>query len=378
MSRLAAALDRLTDWHRTKALPLWAGAAADGAGAFYEALDFAGRPLTGRKRRVRVQCRQIHVFTDAARLGWLPQGEAIAARGFDRLLETACPRDGVRGCVHALDDEGGVADHLRDLYDQAFLLLACAARIKATKDDKARIIADRVLTFLDREFASPHGGYRENDRGGLPRRQNPHMHLFEALMALHEATGDTSFLARAQAIAALFESRFFDRQNAVVREFFNDDWTIIDKVSDRLEPGHMMEWVFLLDQHQRLSGADQEPAKRQLYEVARAMRVEGSVFLPNEASLRGTVRAGRRLWPQTEHLRAACVLAGDGDEQAGSDAADLIDALFQTYFDQETQGLWCDEYDIEGAPVAKDVPASILYHIHEAVSLAAESRHRQS
>ena len=240
---LANAIDRFEAWYVGRALPLFAAAGVDPRGGFHESLGFDGAAIAG-KRRVRVQCRQIHVFTDAGRRGWLKDGEAIAGRGFARLLETACPKDGARGCVHALNDDGTVSDHLRDLYDQAFVLLACAARMEA-KDDRAIALAARTLAFLDREFASPFGGYRENDRGGLPRRQNPHMHLFEALMALHAASGDDAYLARARAIDALFHQRFLDRVQGVLREFFNDDWSLIERVSDRIEPGHMMEWVSL-------------------------------------------------------------------------------------------------------------------------------------
>src|SRR5690606_32750660 len=86
MTRLRAAIDRLENWYREAALPAWARAATDAAGGFYEQLDFSGRPVTGTPRRTRVQARQIHSFTRAALAGWLPEGDAIAARGFRRLL----------------------------------------------------------------------------------------------------------------------------------------------------------------------------------------------------------------------------------------------------------------------------------------------------
>ncbi|NWG91883.1 MAG: AGE family epimerase/isomerase [Parvularculaceae bacterium] len=375
MTGLPAAIDRLNEWHIRQVLPLWASAGVDERGGFFESLDFDGRPVAGQQRRVRVQCRQIHAFTDAALRGWLAAGETIAARGFARLLETACPDDGARGCVHALHDDGRVADRLRDLYDQAFLLLACAARIRATNDPVARGLADRTLAFLDREFASPHGGYRENDRGGLPRRQNPHMHLFEALTALYEATGETAYLERAGALDNLLRTRFIDRDKRALREYFNDDWSLIDRVSDAIEPGHMAEWAFLLDRWARRSGADRADEIRMLANAAaNFIAPEDAPFLPGRALLgRPPQRAARRLWPQTERLRALLVLARDGDAGAAAAAARLIDALFQTYFSPPTLGLWRDEFDAEGAPIAKDVPASILYHIHEAVCCAADS-----
>lgn len=367
-----AATKRFEDWFVTRALPLWADAGVDSNGGFFEALDSTGAPVPGR-RRVRVQCRQVHTFTEAARRGWLAGGDAIAARGFDRLIATAVPNDGARGCVHALHDDGSVDQHLRDLYDQAFLILACAARIRATDDKRALTVAKNTLAFLDREFASPHGGYREDDHGGHPRRQNPHMHLFEALLALANATGDPAILERAHRIEALFRAKFFDAKAGVLREFFSDDWSLIDKVSDRIEPGHMAEWVALLHRYERQSGEKRSGIKKALYEGAEMRRIPGEAFLPNGAlfGARPAV-ASRRLWPQTEFLRATIILG------QLADAASLIDEIFKSYLNAGVEGLWVDEFDAEDAPVAAPVPASILYHLLEAVCAAADARQDRS
>ncbi len=359
--RSDAASLRLKDWFIGSALPLWASAGVDPRGGFYESLSFDGAGLPGR-RRVRVQCRQIHAFTEAARRGWLPHGETIASRGFDRLVETAVPNEGERGCAHTLHDGGAVDQQLRDLYDQAFLILACAARIKAAEDRRALTIARNTLAFLDREFASPHGGYRENDRGGHPRRQNPHMHLFEALLALHEATGEPSDLARADKIDALFRAKLFDANAGALREYFNDNWSLIDKVSDRVEPGHMAEWVALLDRFERRTGESRAALKQALYRSALAHRIPDEPFLPSVSTInRRPAAASRRLWPQTELLRAAVMLG----EPAAADA--ITDALFASYLAVEPPGLWIDEFDAAGEPASAAVPASILYHLLEAV-----------
>lgn len=374
MTRLIAAIDRLTGWYVASALPLWARAAADASGAFYESLDFSGAPVTGQARRVRVQCRQIHTFTRAALHGWLPGGEEIAAKGFKRLIDTACPDNALRGCVHTIGDCGDIIDAKRDLYDQAFLLLACAARIKASSDPAARDIAEKTLAFLDRELKSPHGGYLEDDRRTTPRRQNPHMHLFEATMALYDATGEAAHLARARAIEQLFNARFLDRTHSVLREFFADDWTLDPERGAAVEPGHMAEWTYLLDRFEALTGEDRGVEKRLLFRAATGLTAPfDAPFLPNSVTL-GAARTGgaRRLWPQTEALKAALSIATAGDDAAAA----LIDAIFDSYLDQEISGLWHDAFDAGGRPVAKDVPASILYHLHEAVSCAAECRHR--
>ena len=369
--QLVAAIDRLDSWYRASVLPLWARTSVAADGLFYEALDYAAAPITGRPRRVRVQSRQIHTFTMAARAGQLPAGEAIAKTAFAKFAAACCPDHGLRGCAHLISDRTEILDATRDLYDQAFLLLACAARI-AAGDTTAASLAARTLRFLDHELASPHGGYLENDKRSLPRRQNPHMHLFEALLALYEATGKSEFLERARAIESLAMTRFIDRKAGILREFFAQDWTLDAARGDTIEPGHMMEWAHLLNRFQMLTGEDRRADVVMLYRSAKKFALPGGDgFLPTCCSLDAVSgSARRRLWPQTEHLRAAFAVGGEADD----DAVRLIDGLFKSYFDQKVRGLWCDEFEGDGAPVATDVPASMLYHIHEAVADAVRRR----
>ena len=70
------------------------------------------------------------------------------------------------------------------------------------------------------------------------------------------------------------------------------------------------------------------------------------------------VRLARaRLWPQTERLKAALVLA---DHLPAGHAADALKGL-QTYL--EPTGLWRDKQEPGGLFVEEPAPASSLYHI---------------
>ncbi|MEZ5892909.1 MAG: AGE family epimerase/isomerase [Parvularculaceae bacterium] len=367
--RLSDEVRRFLGWFRNDALPLWAARGYDDAGGgFYEALNFDATPLIGVPRRVRVQARQIHAFSQSAIRGWHPGAESIAAKGFENFIASACPDDAARGCVHLLGEDGAVIDDRRDLYDQAFLLLACASRWEAAKDDRALAIAERTLDFLDRELASPHGGWLESDRRELPRRQNPHMHLFEALMALHRATGEDDYLTRAGAVYDLFTAKFFDGKHDALAEFFDEDWR---PRPSPIEPGHMFEWVWLLESYEQLSGADAYDFSRRLFAKASGAGCDPAFhgFAFDRCSTAGESGAGKRLWPQTEKLRALFVMTGAMTSEEGL-IADFIDALFNTYLKTDVPGLWIDEFDGQGRPAAKDVPASILYHLLEAAAEA--------
>lgn len=367
---------RFKDWFVEKALPLWTKQSYDHAsGGFYEALNFDGTPTTGLARRVRVQTRQIYTFTEAGIRGWHDGAEALAAKGFDFFLTTACPDEGVRGCAHLLSEGGKIIDDRRDLYDQAFLLLACASRWKAAKDDRALALADKVATFVDRELASSYGGWAEDDRGTLPRRQNPHMHLFEAFTTLYEATGQKHWLDNAAKVLDLMRSIFFDPGRGVVREFFDSEMKFLTDRS-AVEPGHMFEWVWLLRNYQRHSQVDLAAIRRTLFSRGAELGEDPDFFgfIGNEISISAQPeRTEKRLWPQTEYIKACLAQAGDGNAKAHSRAAQLINDLFKTYLDTPTPGLWIDEYDKTGAAIAPHVPASILYHMFEAVTETVDS-----
>ena len=368
MTNTHTAIERFADWYRKGALPLWAKVAWDDThGGFFESLDFDGAPING-PRRVRVQSRQVYTFTQAGLRGWHADAEDLAAKGFDYLIDRACPNDAARGCAHTLSNEGTVTNDKRDLYDQAFLLLACSARIRAGCQ-RAQTIANNTISFLDRDLASPHGGWLESDAGELPRRQNPHMHLFEAFMALYQATNENIWKERAAQIADLFSRHFYDRSNGVLLEFFTEDLTKPDpQTGTSIEPGHMMEWVWLLGAHERMGSRDYSREKQTLYKNALALADKKSGFLPDSLQQGDTPAArARRLWPQTEFIRGAFTLARDENDDFAQNGAEMIEALFSSYLDQPVKGLWCDQFNAGGLSCAKDVPASILYHLFEAV-----------
>jgi mannose-6-phosphate isomerase len=369
---LAAALQRFIDWFWGASFPIWAERGWDAKGGFFESLDNSGRPIVGAPRRVRVQARQVYVFTTAARLARHAGAGRVSDLGFDYFVVRACPEAGARGCLHALNPDGTVLDTRRDLYDQAFLILAAASRVRRSGDPRALGLARGAIDFIDRELKAPAGGYLEDDVGSKPRRQNPHMHLFEAMLALAEATGDDTFLGRARQLKRLFDMRFFDRRELVLREFFDDPMSAPDpRLGDIIEPGHMMEWVCLLDRYAALTGEPVADMQRVLYVRAQEIGRDSAGFLVDRLRLGSAPAGPRRLWPQTEYLRASLVTARLGLDGAGDAAARLIEALFASYLHQPVNGLWCDQYDGEGRSIAASVPASIVYHLMEA-ALEAE------
>ena len=362
--------ERFISWYKDEVLPLWIDRCYDPVhGGFFEALNFDGSPAADLDRRVRVQARQIYVMSQVADLGWYPQAAPLAKTGYDFFLTKACPDNGATGCVHTLNPTGEIINDLRDLYDNAFLLLACSSLFRLTGREDVLALADRTLDFLDADFHAANGGWQENDHHDTPRRQNPHMHLFEAFMALYDATKQEKYGRYADQVFQLFTDRFYDAEHGVLREFFEADWsTAQGSLGTEIEPGHMMEWVYLLRVYEKLRGSDVNYYCETLYATAKEIgTAPGSVFLVDKLQI-GAVPAGnRRLWPQTEFIKAACLSAPFTNNATLEDASALIDACFKTYFAEKVSGLWCDQFDEAGNRIAPNAPASILYHLLDAV-----------
>lgn len=354
-----------------RCLPLWASRGWDARrGGFVERLDKDGAADLDAPRRVRVQARQIYSFATAELLQWRPGAGRLALEGLEFLLKTARSPDGKPGYVHVITADGAVANPLRDTYDHAFVLLALAAVWRIEKDTQILAEIDAVMAFLDGALASKHGGFAEGVPETLPRRQNPHMHLLEAMLALYEATSNRSFLARADRLHDLFARRFFDPESGTLGEYFTQEWQRMAGPGE-VEPGHQAEWVWLLKWYERLSGKPTGEHRAVLLRSALRYSDPATGCLVDEGDVQGNVtKATRRLWPQTECAKAWIAQAESGDPQAVPQAHEALARLKTHYLDRPVPGAWYDQFDRDGRSLVDTVPASTMYHVVCAIAEA--------
>lgn len=357
-------------WLFDHALPIWWDRGFDRASqCFHEALDHNGTPVAA-PRRVRVQARQTYVYAAAGKLGWTgPWRDAVAA-GARVLTETAILPDG--GTAYLLDANGAVLDARHDLYDTAFVIFALAHASSALKDPSFATKAADLFAWTKANWSHPSGGFREGDLTPVPpRRQNPHMHMLEALLALHDTTDDARFLEEANVIMRLFETRFVSDQWGALLEYFDDDWRPADGEEGRItEPGHQFEWAWLADRLYRQGGVDARV-------LARRIQVHGEVYgvdprtgvIADEAWAEGGVKAATsRLWPYTERVKASVVhFERTGDPQSAANAARAFDSLM-SYCATPLPGLWRDRRLASGDFADGPAPASSFYHVMVALS----------
>jgi mannose-6-phosphate isomerase len=324
--------------------------------------------------RIRTQFRQIYVAAHASLLGCVP-GDAVLQHAADvcRRLRRLAFDARHAAWIHRLDARGNVDDPLLDLYDQAFAINGLLWLARATGEADFQTWATEVLEALARRFALPGGGYMEDDRGTLPRRQNPHMHLFEAAIAGMELGYGNLTAPLAASMYGLFEERFVEHETGRLTEFFGPNWERQQSYgSDRYEPGHAAEWVWLLSRYARLTGRTLDRwAAELLVGVRQILSMQAGGLLPDVVDADGRpLSSGCRLWPQLEYLKASTVTP----DLQGNAANTFAARVMRLYVEGMPRGCWRDRIAHAGQ-AAERVPASIVYHLF---SLAAELRSRQA
>lgn len=367
IERVSKPISKLSQWVCDKALPLWHTSGRDAVfGGVHERLHWDGSPDLTSPKRVRVQARQVYCYAHATDLGWF-DGIGFAGETLDWLLDKAGRAGRHPGFAHLLHANGSIADPLHDTYDHAFILLALAWYTKVSGDSQTLGLIGETLAFLDERMLCSDGSYREGLPPTLPRRQNPHMHLFEAMLALHETIAYPGALERAGRLRAMLTERFL-QPAPVLREFFDDAWQpAADGMGRIVEPGHQAEWCWLLRRYERAAGLAPDALPSALIDAAEATADPATGFLIDEAFADGTTsKTSRRLWPQTEWVKAWLSEQRVGRKGAQAKAAHALNQLSAFYLGHPLPGGWIDQMDEAGRPMVDTIPASTLYHIFAA------------
>lgn len=340
-------------WLRDVAMPYWAlhGVARRG---FFEQIDQVGTVLD-TPRRTRLIARQTYAFRTASMIGWTGPGDKLAQHGFAALRDDCLNGDGL--CHATITGDGAVVQDRFDLYDHAFALFALA---RVGTSDALQI----ARTMLDAMPAHPLGGFIDGPHE-TGQNANPHMHMFEAALALEAADDDPRWPALADTLARLCLRHMCHPTTGAVHEHFDDHWRMLPgDVGEIVEPGHQFEWAWLLAKWaDRRKDAPGRSAAVQLWQIGRnhGIAANGMTLNALNADLKPTDR-NHRLWTETERIKASVVFGTVRDVDAA------IVALM-AHFKTDVPGLWHETLGSDLTPEQAPARASSLYHI---VGAAAE------
>ncbi len=350
-------------WLLDACFPLWSEVGVEKQ-LFAERLDLSHKSIDTDLTRVRVQARQTYVFALAKRMDWQPRrARDLVELGVKALSGPARRGDGLIGKTLS-SDTAELIDDTADLYDTAFTLFALAEAARGSETSAAISATSRgILAAVDAHMKdTKHSGYAEWLPRPSQRLQNPHMHLFEACMALDKADPSGGHMSRAGEIFDLFQNKFSNDPSGLLGERFKSDWSIeTGDAHDIIEPGHQFEWVWLLHIYAKRTQSEPIAAMQHLYTFAcNTLDEEGRAIM--EVRRDATpVDASRRTWSQTEALKAHLAMAERGDGHAAARAIISFDVLMDEYLTPE--GGWIDHFDDNGQVLAKDMPASTGYHV---------------
>ncbi|MBV9521174.1 MAG: AGE family epimerase/isomerase [Alphaproteobacteria bacterium] len=366
---LAALLGAFGDALFGRLLPIWRERGWDAAhGGFFDRLDAALKPVPLPGKRLLVQCRQLFVFSTAVALAPDPAFGELAHRCFEFLVERYW--DGRHGgWFFSIAADGTPHDARKDTYGQAFALFALAHYHRVFGDAAALQRAALTLDLLERHCAAANGGFHDvaaPDWLVAPgrRRQNPHMHLLEAFLALLETSGEGRYRRAAQEMIRLFETVFVDRGTGTLGEYFDCAWRPDAEGGELVEPGHHFEWFWLLDRAEKLMQTPRHPLAEPLFDWAVRHGIDpvhGGVF--DSVGRDGGLHAGtKRIWPLAEALRAHAVRCRDGHyRDAAVRLRRLLAHLLRHHLDPERG--FIEHLDRVGEPIVTESFGSTPYHL---------------
>jgi mannose/cellobiose epimerase-like protein (N-acyl-D-glucosamine 2-epimerase family) len=361
---IAAQVAALHTHFEQTVLPLWRGPGFSPAMQLpYEAMhaeDYTPLPVT--RFRAMACARQLFVFSLA--------GDPAHAQALFASLRKYFRDEHHGGWFYSIDAAGAPLDTTKDLYTHAFIVFACAHYLTTSGDrDAAEVLAD-TASLIDSRFAATDGLLHaaldqsfSSVRSGL--LQNPLMHLTEAYLAAHEATGDTAFETALARLTEGVARAFVHTPTGAIAEL------PIGTAGNRLEPGHQFEWFFLAARAGRaIDGSGLSAALERAFEFAERHGVDtltGGVCaaLNEDGSVQDPTQ---RIWAQTEYLRALATRRTPTDARALGSQIERFRARFL-----HTRGWY--ECKTAGGEIARaDMPSTTPYHLATAyASLPTDS-----
>lgn len=337
------------EWHRkdlNEHVSRWVKIAPTSSGLMLGLFDRNWRPANQGYGELTLHSRVVYSML----VGYEATGDAryleAAKRGTDFLLESF--HDPLNGGFFAfVDARGKMVNPSKGAYGHAFALLALSHAARVTGDPKYKAAALQAWQDIRRGLREPGGGLRNS----APRdfavsapgkhTQNPVMHMFEALLALYDATGDQEVLADTREMGDFVLNQLLvglPDGGAYIPEWYDEQWKPLTDRDGYTDLGHQFEWSHLLRSAEKrgLPPVYSGVADRLLkFAVATGYDEQaGGAFYRQSTS--GKVDRNKYWWQQAEAMKAFLAVA-DRPEMARRyhDTLELVDKEF---IDRENGG----------------------------------------
>ncbi|RED48557.1 AGE family epimerase/isomerase [Aestuariispira insulae] len=377
---LRAHFHAFEEYIREGMLPLWRGYGwRDGIGC-HERLDSDSLAPVQDFHRLMNLSRQLFVFSCAFKM-WRNPVDAHHAKCLYETLTSKFWDETHGGWFFSIHADGSPKDRRKDLYGHAFLLFGLAHFNRVFEVEEAIELARKTDDLLQEKLKLDSGWFafeasedwQIQDRA---LRQNPHMHLLEAYLALEASDHDPRWRLRILTMAQLTVSQLMDAQTGLIREYFDENGAPCPERGDLVEPGHQFEWSWLIGEIARLAGPSGglEEKRQAVFEWTERTGMDpqtGGIY--NQLNITGAVQdKAMRLWPVTEYLKAVSTLPSLAPVQRQERLADGLAFLMDHYLQHD--GRW-HEHLAQDLTVTSDfIPASSMYHLMMAYLVLREAQ----
>lgn len=347
------------DWHRTDLtdglLARWLLVAPSPSGFMRTAVDRQWQPLAAQPGYLTEQARLIYAMAIGYEVTKDKRYLNAATRGADFMLTHF--KDPLHGGFYLrVDMNGKVISSAKNTYAHAFALFALSNVARVTGDEHYRTAALQTWQDIDTGLRHPGGGFygelprnfaRPADGANSALSQNPLMHMFEALLALHDATQSPIAQKGAKNLADFVVYRLLVGTadgGAYIPEWYNHGWQPLPnrEKGGYVDLGHQFEWSHMLmaaDRH-GLAGV-YEPTARRLLQFAVKTgydEAEGGIYTKMYPD--GTVEHDKFWWQQAEGLRAFMAAATSTGQQDMWRRYEQTLRFVQTQFVDTKNGGW--------------------------------------
>jgi cellobiose epimerase len=319
-----------TAWHRQSLLDdhlsRWLAVAPTASGLFRTSFTRDWKPNGATPSDLTAQSRLVYAMASGYELTQDTRYLDAATLGADFLLEHF--RDPVHGgFFQSVGPDGQILSADKHTYGHAFALFALAHMFRIGHAERFRDAALLTWKDIDRGLRDGDGGFRpEAPRDFAPtsgaRNQNPLMHMFEALLALCDATDDPMAREGAASVGHFAVYRLLQGQadgTGCIPEWYDEHWRPLQtRDVGYIDIGHQFEWShLLLGAESRGLQAILSASSERILQYAVKLgydEFDGGSF--NTVDPDGKVHRDKFWWEQCECIRAllaAAVASGRHD-----------------------------------------------------------------
>ena len=349
-------------WHTSNltdnVLPRWLELAPQDNGFMRSAFERSWQPKAEQPGYLTEHARLVYALIAGYEITRDRRYLVAALRGADFLLTHF--QDPVHGGFFTrVAPDGKVIYDSKFTYGNAFALFALSHMARVTGEVRFRTAALAAWRAIDVGLRDSKGGFyrmlpRNFSKTGPEAKevktQNPVMHLFEALLALHDATQDPVAMKGAKSVGEFVVYRLLQGQpddGASIPEIYDNDWKpLTDKEKGAYtDLGHQFEWAHLLWQAESrgLTGIYSLTAERLLnFGLKHGYdEVNGGVYRVRYPD--GTVERDKFWWQQTEAMRAFVMSATLSKKKDMWRRYEQTLKLVQEQFVDKANGGWHDK-----------------------------------